>query len=344
MKAGVLPDRLKTIWQGLVAQYGAFEQVTGTRVQKAQQYDAVFVTCKFAKATLDLRVVYDSSRQIAGFFYQPAGPAANQPSDALLASLTFAALFAFAYPLILGGLARSRLHAAWRYFAYGMAIFIVFQIVTRIPLITLVQSRIAPQLQASRPLLVAWVLIASLTAGIFEEVGRYVGYRWLFKPEQRTWKNGVMYGLGHGGVEAMVLLGISYFSALSLLISGQARAAADPALAAQLGAITSQPAWIPLIAAWERLWAVALHVGFSVLVLQVFRRGGLRWLWLAILLHGLADFVIAGIPALLQLPSPANLLLPEALATVVGILAVWWILRSREPEPPRGPFAGVPVP
>jgi uncharacterized membrane protein YhfC len=98
-----------------------------------------------------------------------------------------------------------------------------------------------------------------------------------------------------------------------------------------LAAIAAQPGWAPLLGAWERLWTLPLHVALSLMVLQVFRRGSLRWLWLAILAHALVDLVAAGITPILQLSGMPALLVPEAIVTVVGLLSLWaiWALRDR---------------
>lgn len=82
--------------------------------------------------------------------------------------------------------------------------------------------------------------------------------------------------------------------------------------------------------AWERVWSIAFHVAMSVVVLQVFRRGSMRWLYLAIAAHALVDFVATGVPVLLGLRGTTALLVPEATITVVGMLGLWLIWRLRD--------------
>jgi uncharacterized membrane protein YhfC len=117
------------------------------------------------------------------------------------------------------------------------------------------------------------------------------------------------------------------------------------ALAAQqLAAIAAQPSWAPLLGALERLWTIPLHVALSLVVLQVFRRGSMRWLWLAILAHALVDLVAAGITPILQLSGMTALLVPEAIVTLVGLLSLWviWALRDRPDQ--DGVLAAEPAP
>lgn len=263
-----------------------------------------------------------------------------------------AALIEILLPLALALLVQRRLGVGWRYFAYGALIFLLFQLVTRVPLVQLIQSQIAPALQASRTLLVAWIALLSLTAGLAEEIGRYVGYRWLMRREEKTWPKAIMYGVGHGGLESMllvgglVLLGLINLLALSatnvdaLPISPEQRAQ----LLQQIAAVRAQPDWLPLVGAWERVWTIAFHVAMSVVVLQVFRRGSMRWLYLAIAAHALVDFVATGVPVLLGLGGTMALLMPEATVTVVGVLGLWliWRLRDRPVATESAPAADQP--
>ena len=269
----------------------------------------------------------------------------NQPvqiSNAWVAAMIAALVFDILYPLALGVLARRRLGVSWRYFGYGALIFVLFQLVSRVPITLAIQALIAPQLQASRVALIAWIAISALTAGLFEELGRYVGYRWLLKREPKTWAKGVMYGLGHGGIESMLLIAglvaITLIQVLALTrtdLSTLPLTAEQRTLATQqLAAIAAQPSWVPLLGAWERLWTIPLHVALALLVLQVFRRGNMRWLWLAILAHALVDLLAAGVTPILQLNGMPALLVPEAIVTVVGLLSLWaiWALRDRPDE------------
>ncbi len=340
MKAGLPPERLASIWQGLVAQYGAFRRVSATEVSKAGQFDQVLVTCEMANGTLGLSVTYNSSGEIAGFHLAQASPgggsaSAGLPSRALLATTAIVGLFCFAYPIVAGAITHKRTGGRWRSFAIGMLILTLFQLATRIQLLKLVQPYVT-SLVTSPLLIIAWLFILSLTAGLFEEVGRYVAFRWLFAPGDRTWGNGLMYGFGHGGMEAVFLVGVPYL-ALAFQASGpfvfiQTVASGQAAAALQTFRQYAQsPAWAPLIAGYERLWAVALQVGLSILVLQVFRRHSLRWLWLAIGVHTLVDFLVGVLPTLIPMPPASKVIIGEGIVSLFGLAALWWIWRLREP-------------
>src|SRR5690625_2683858 len=56
----------------------------------------------------------------------------------------------------------------------------------------------------------AWVLVpyGALMAGVFEEVGRYIMMRFALK-KYRDWQDGLAFGIGHGGIESILILGLS---------------------------------------------------------------------------------------------------------------------------------------
>jgi uncharacterized membrane protein YhfC len=268
----------------------------------------------------------------------------SQPSASWIAALGSAILFEIALPLVLAFIAWRRLGVGWRYFGYGALIFFLFQLISRVPLVQITQALIGPQLRASFALQVAWLALLALTAGLCEEIGRYVGYRWLMRREEKTWEKAIMYGLGHGGLESMLLVGgLSLLTLINLLalpsVIGTLPADQRALVEQQLAAIGAQPDWLPLLAAWERLWSIVFHVALSVVVLQVFRRGNLGWLWLAVLAHALVDFVAVGSPLLLGLQGTSAILLPEVIVTIAGLVGLWAIRALR--PPPEGEAVAV---
>ena len=54
----------------------------------------------------------------------------------------------------------------------------------------------------------AYTLIGCLLAGVFEEVGRYLAFRFLLKRYTNR-RDAVTYGIGHGGIEAILVLGLT---------------------------------------------------------------------------------------------------------------------------------------
>jgi pimeloyl-ACP methyl ester carboxylesterase len=63
---------LKKSWDRVVADAGAYQKPLGSRSETKDKYEIVTVTCEFAKAKIDARVVFDSDAKIAGLFFGPA--------------------------------------------------------------------------------------------------------------------------------------------------------------------------------------------------------------------------------------------------------------------------------
>ena len=75
MKKALPARKLRQVWKSLVAEAGPFGKTVGTRLQTLGAHDVVFVTCQFARARIDAKVVYNSDRRVAGlFFVKSAAP------------------------------------------------------------------------------------------------------------------------------------------------------------------------------------------------------------------------------------------------------------------------------
>ncbi len=258
-------------------------------------------------------------------------------SSALLVMAVVATVFVIVYPLILGGIARNKLAVGWKYFWFGALVFLVFQLLTRLPLVAVLEVTVlASLLRTSTSFTWTWLVVLAVTAGLFEEVGRYVGYRLFMRREPKTWSKAVMFGLGHEGLESAVLVGgqiVLTLLSIAILFAINVNSlpvAQRQAIIQQVAAINAQPFWLPLLAAWGRLWSFPLQVALSVIVLQVFRRHQMRWLFLAILLHTLIDFVTLALPQAFGQSTTIELLI-NGMLCVFGLIGVWIIWRLREP-------------
>ena len=146
-----------------------------------------------------------------------------------------------------------------------------------------------------------YALYGGLAAGVFEETGRFLTMKFLMKKEPSKPLPGIAYGVGHGGAEMLIIFGITMINNLvisALINSGQADAIfakvpeeAAGQLQAQLDQLQTLGAGTLLIGLWERISALILHLGLSMLVWVAVRKGG-KWLWLfpaAIVLHAIVD-------------------------------------------------------
>lgn len=153
----------------------------------------------------------------------------------------------------------------------GVVTFLVFQYLTRIPLLQLLSAQgwfVAFAL--ANP--IVYSVLLGFTAGLFEEGGRFIVMK-LFMKNRTAWGDGLAHGIGHGGFEAATLVGINYI--VALIVTPQAL------LGAGAGVI--------LLAGLERAAAMSFHIGASVLVLRGIRLKRPWYLLIAIGLHTLLD-------------------------------------------------------
>jgi dienelactone hydrolase len=65
------PEKMEEVWKSIVQQVGPFKEVKGVWTESLPKYDIVYVTCQFEKALLDVKVVFDQNKKIAGQFFVP---------------------------------------------------------------------------------------------------------------------------------------------------------------------------------------------------------------------------------------------------------------------------------
>jgi dienelactone hydrolase len=71
MKRLMPPEKTEDVWKDLIDRLGPFRKQISARQEKYQQYDIIFVTCQFQKTQIDVKIVYNPQKQIAGLFFVP---------------------------------------------------------------------------------------------------------------------------------------------------------------------------------------------------------------------------------------------------------------------------------
>jgi uncharacterized membrane protein YhfC len=237
-----------------------------------------------------------------------------------------------AMPLGLAIFLVRRYKAAWSLFGIGTVTFLLSQ-VGHIPFNYWVLNPLVERwgLDLGRTLDLAVIgLVYGLSAGLFEEITRYIGYR-LWIRQDRSWSSALMYGAGHGGIES-ILLGVltlyAFIQAVTLRgvdLSRIVEADLVRLAEAQLQAYWAAPWHLAILGAEERLAAIAFHLSAAVLVLQSFTRRNILWLVLAIAWHTLLDGVAVFASRTL------NPYVTEAILLGLGLLSLGWIFVLREP-------------
>ncbi len=159
----------------------------------------------------------------------------------VVATFAVVALLEIAIPLALGFWIKRRFGAPWRIFLFGALFFIVVQVV-HTPLVLVTQN---PLYTAFLPMgttaaLAGLAIYLGLMAGFFEEVGRYIVYRYFF-----PWRNvrlsregGLQFGAGWGGIESIFVAFLVLSSMVSYIVltsdGGAIPLPDDPAVQAQV--------------------------------------------------------------------------------------------------------------
>ncbi len=249
----------------------------------------------------------------------------------IIGTIVITVLFVIFLPIGLAIALRRRFSVPWWYFMVGIFTFIGAQVV-HLPLNHLLsQMGILPEGARSGGELILMAMILGLTAGVTEELARAVGFG--LAKQARRFEDGVMMGLGHGGIEAMILGVLIIASAVSLNLlreSGSLPSDLTPeqklAVERQLELFASTP-FLALAPVVERIIALILQVSLSIVVLQAFIRRNWLYVLIAILIHAGFDFV--AVYASVQLE---NIWLIEALLFALAAPLAFWAWQFR----PRG--------
>ena len=146
----------------------------------------------------------------------------------------------------------------------------------------------------------AFVLYGITMAGVFEECGRYIVLKYIMK-KNRTRENAVLYGIGHGGIEILTVLlpAMILHLAIAVLFSqGDTQAAlktlniTEETAAAALPSVQAAASFdygMMAMNVIERLFALLLHIGLTVIVYYGVINAKKAYLPMAILLHMLMD-------------------------------------------------------
>ncbi|MFA7197963.1 MAG: YhfC family glutamic-type intramembrane protease [Methanoculleus sp.] len=246
-----------------------------------------------------------------------------------LVAATFAvvALLEILVPLTLGYWFVKKFGLSWRVFGLGALFFIVVQ-VFHAPFVILTQNPLYFALLpfGTKAALAGLAIYLGLMAGLFEEIGRYLVYRYLFGRQKipLTRENGLLFGTGWGGVESMIVALVVLSGMVSyLLLAGDGGAIPlpdDPLVQAEIDALRALTPLDILPGLAERMMTITLHIAWSLMVLAAIVYGKKMLLVLAILWHAAVD------AAAVYLVQTQGILVTEAVVFVFAVLGLAYIL------------------
>lgn len=254
--------------------------------------------------------------------------------------MVVSAIIAFLFPLGLAFYYYKKQGISIPAVLVGSLMFFIFQVIIRIPLLSILSTQ-KWYSEFSKNILL-FSLFLGLTAGLFETAGRFLGLRFMLR-KQLEWKNGVAYGIGHGGFEAMVLLGTTCINNLtfSFLINTKAFESTlgtvlpPETLSALKSTLIDTPPYMFLMGGLERVFTMAIQIALSLVVLYAIMNKKYIYLLYAVLLHTLADA-----PAAAMSLWKVNVFVSEAYVLLLAIAAMMFIGKSKkwlkkQPEPPK---------
>lgn len=142
----------------------------------------------------------------------------------------------------------------------------------------------------------------AIVAGVFEETGRLFAFKVMLKKHTDR-QTSVMYGLGHGGFEALTVLLIGGVSTLLTILSinsgalkqqleliAQTNPEQVETYKAAVDQIASMSMMTGFFSVFERIVAMVIHISLSMVMFCAARVKGKGWLYpAAIALHALFD-------------------------------------------------------
>jgi uncharacterized membrane protein YhfC len=219
-------------------------------------------------------------------------------SSSVIAGLAFYAILPALFGVAIALVCRGRMTLSVRNVVLGAGVFFLFSQV--------LEKLMHAYVLDGNPVTASWLqvhpigyaLYACLAAGLFEETGRYLAMRFLVKDTGNP-GTAVAYGLGHGGIEAILLgsmgLVVTLVYAVKLYMGQDAQLSAilGPEGLARLRAdLQSVPHVMLVMQVLERLIALLIQIGLSFVVWRAVQRRQLAWLALAVLLHAAIDFPV----------------------------------------------------
>jgi uncharacterized membrane protein YhfC len=200
-------------------------------------------------------------------------------------------------PILLAFYLTRKFKLSWKLVLAGALTFIASQVL-HIPVVygltALFNNGTLPAIPGAWTTLFNAILLG-LLAGIFEETARLILFKFSLKTVN-TWAEGVLVGVGHGGVEAVLLgaLGLVTVFNMILMRNGDLSAFGIPAdqielAKQQIAEFWSAPVYMAFLGLIERVFAICLHLSLSVMVLYSVVYKKPLWFWIALLWHAFVD-------------------------------------------------------
>ncbi len=248
---------------------------------------------------------------------------------ASMAGMVFTMIVAIGLPAALAFVIRRKTNTSLKFILVGGAAFITFAMILEQMMHAVVLTSFGETVTGN---LLIYALYGALAAALFEETGRYVAMRFFMKRELNG-GSALMYGVGHGGAESVLIAGFGSIGNLvtaSMINSGsivgtmaELEAADAQQTFAELSTLWQLPSYQFWLAGVERLAAVAMQLCMSFMMYRAVKTKRISYLAMAFGLHFLTDFFTVLLGNLLPMPLVEFLLLAAAAAVVWCTGKLW---------------------
>lgn len=214
-------------------------------------------------------------------------------------AIVFALLITIVLPIVAGIWINKKHGVSWRIISYGALAYFIVQ-----ALITLLLSGVNALVENGALVLtdqrygILQIFLSIAFAALLGVIVRWAGMKYL-KDDLQTLNAAYGIGIGYGGVESIMLVGIPLLMTFITMISNlnleAAAAALEPDVVAQLEILWGIPAYVPLAGSLERLSALVMHITVTVVILQAFIKDKILYLAAAFGVELLVNGLVVGL-------------------------------------------------
>jgi len=219
-------------------------------------------------------------------------------SAGAISGMIFSLSIAVFLPIVLILVAKNKYNAKISTFFIGAGTFILFAMILEQILHSVVIGSLGQEKMMSN--LWLYAIYGATAAAMFEETGRYIAMKfWMKKRLNRS--NAFMYGIGHGGGEAIIIVGLTCVNniitsvAINTGLIQPTLALLDEETRAltfeQISQLWTLPAYQFYFAGIERISAITTQIALSFFIYKGIKSEKRYFIYISYLIHFIVDFV-----------------------------------------------------
>ena len=226
----------------------------------------------------------------------------------LYVAIIFTLLCSFIIPILAFFLFPKYFKGTGRVIVFGVMTFIASQIILRLPLLQIIASIWPVYAEWLRKPTFLYCLFLGVTAAIFEEGTRYLVMRFILKGHRKD-VDGIAFGIGHGGIEAILFVGINYVALLVMIFLKTAGSLQEIAI----GDV--------FLAGAERFFTIFFHIAWSLMIIKSIQKKNAYGFMIALFTHAFLDTAVV----YLMIKS-VNIYIVELILGILTIAPITYII------------------